>query len=50
MMCVEAYDSDAIVQLEISSTWHFRFKGNRDSLLTTLDTLPSLEAALSRRT
>jgi len=44
------YDSDAIVQLEISSTWHFRFKGNCDSLLTTLNTLPYLEAALSSKT
>lgn len=49
MLCDKTYDPDAIVQLEISSTWHFRFKGNYDALSTTLNTLPYLEATLSKK-
>ncbi len=40
---------NSTVQLEIISTWHFRFKGNYDALSTTLRTLPYLEATLSSK-
>jgi len=49
MICDNAYGFDDTVQLEISSTWHFRFKGSYGALLITLNTLPNLERALSRR-
>jgi len=49
MICDNVYTFDDIVQLEISSTWQFRFKGSYGAFLTTLNTLSNLERALSRR-
>jgi hypothetical protein len=47
MICDNTNGFDDTMQLEISSTWHFRFKGSYGAFLVTLNALPNLERALN---